>query len=438
MEAKLNKNSQTGPLYEKQRDLISVRWPKLWGDIAQAATNATIDYVENGDQSTLTVNGIHLSSCFDRQKEAGLQASLIPEYADQAWVYGCGTGDLPRVLLQRKNLRSLNVVLLNKAVFREGLAFFDHRDWMSDSRVNLFLAEGQEKLNAPLCSASACLRIAESTAERIRDMVVLELATPYINQRIRENETFKQQISENKDLLSTDADVAQLFDSKAKARFYVIGAGPTLSESFNYLNNRPKDVLVIAVDAALKPLLENGVVPDYVVSVDPMRDSIFAYLDIDPEKLGNTPLVYFPIVHRDVLQHWKGPRYVAYSSSPIYEDISRIAPKSRLFSAGSVLHPAVDLAVKMGARQVELFGADFSYPKGRTHAPGAVFSESIKVDRVQAWVRNGKGEEVPSTPNLVGYLRDLEHYIAQHPDVHFHNASRKGAEIQGTDYVEVL
>ena len=430
-------SAQINPLYGKQRELISARWPELWNDIAQAVTNASIDYIENGDQSTLIVNGIHLSSCFDREKEALLQASLIPEYANQAWVYGCGTGDLPRVLLQRKSLQSLNVVLLNKSVFREGLAFFDHRDWINDSRVHLFLAENQEKLNAPLSSASACLRVADPAAERIRDMVVLELATPYINQRLQENETFKQQIYENRDLLSADTDVVQLFDSKVKATFYVVGAGPTLAENFADIYNRPKDVLVIAVDAALKPLLENGVIPDYVVCADPIRDSIFAYLDIDSKSLENTPLIYFPIVHKDVLQHWKGPRYAAYSHSPMYEEISRIEPKGLLFSAGSVLHPAVDLAVKIGAKHIKLFGADFSYPKGQTHVSGAVFSENIKTDQAQTWICNGEGEKVPSAPNLVGYLRDLEHYIVQHPDVHFHNASRKGAKIQGTDDAEV-
>ena len=417
--------------------ILNERWPDLWQTISNTNSDLEIKLVQDGPQQTITVNGIHLSSCFNRQKEAALQASLIPEYASQAWVYGCGLGDLPRVLLQRKDIKNLNVVLLNKAMFLDSLVSFDHSDWLSDPRVHLHLAETQDKLNAPLCSAAACLQIAETSAVRIRDMVLLELATPYLNKRIHENETLKRQISENKDFVNMDARVAELFDSKAKATFYVIGAGPTLSEYFKYINDRPKNVLVIAVDAALKPLLNNGVLPDYVVSIDPTRDTVFAYLDIDSEKMAIAPLVYFPIVHGDVLQYWKGSCYIACSDSPMYEEIARIIPKSRLFSAGSVLHPAVDLAVKMGAQHVELFGADFSYPNGRTHVQGALYSSNLDAKRVQIWVRNGNGEEVASAPNLVGYLRDLEQYIANHQDVSFHNSSRKAAEILGTDYIEL-
>jgi hypothetical protein len=433
----LNNNPQITALYDEQTDLISSRWPTFWRDVEHAILNVTVEYVENGEQSTFIVDGIHLSSSFDRRKEAELQASLIPETADQAWVYGCGTGDLPRVLLQRKNLQILNVVLLNKAVFRVGLAYFDHRDWMCDPRVRFHTAEKQEHINVPMCSAAACLRVAESTAERIRDQVVLELATPYINQGIRENNTYISQIRQNTDLLKSDADVTDLFDIKAGATFYVIGAGPTLSDGYEYIKNRSNDIVVIAVDAALKPLFENGIVPDFVLGIDPDRDMMLAYLDFFNENMKNTPLVYFPIVHRDVLHHWKGPRYAAYSNSPIYEEVSLISPKSRLFSAGTVLHPAIDLAVKMGAKHIELFGADFSYPTGRTHVTGATFCESIEETAAQAWVRNGKGEKIPSIANLVGYLRDLERYIANHPNVHFHNTSQKGAEIQGTDYIEV-
>lgn len=416
--------------------ILKERWPVLWQAIMNACDKLEITFVDDEKQPTIIVNGIHLSSCFDRQKEAELQAGLIPEYADEAWVYGCGLGDLPRALLQRKTLQSLNVVLLNKMAFRESLAYFIHFDWLGDPRVNLYLAEEQDRLKVPLCSAAACLRIAEFTAERIRDQVVLELATPYINQRIRNNETFKQQINANRNFVDIDAPVSELFESKPEATFYVVGAGPSLSDSFEYLKNRPENVIVISVDAALKPLLGNGILPDYVVSIDPMRDSVIAFLDIELEKMKSISLVYFPIVHRDALRLWKGKRFVACSSSPLYKEVVSIDENNQLFSAGSVIHPAIDLAVKMGAEQVEFFGADFSYPKDRTHASGVLFGCNIDTTRVLAWVRNGKGEQVPSAPNLVGYLRELERYIADHHAVRFLNSSYIGAKIQGTDYFE--
>ncbi|MFV2055950.1 MAG: motility associated factor glycosyltransferase family protein [Thiohalomonadales bacterium] len=419
----------------KNLRILKQRWPDLWATIVNANDDLEIAWIEDGPQSTLIVNGIHLSSCFDRQKEAALQASLIPESSKIAWVYGCGSGDLPRVLLCRENLLALNVVLLNKFVFRESLIYFDHSDWMNDPRTLVYLASSQKGLQAPLCSSSACLRIAELTAESIRDQVVLELATPYINRRMHENKIFKQQIEENREYFDIDADISELFDTKFNATFYVVGAGPTLTDNFDYLKNRWADGILITVDAALKPLLENNIVPDYVLSVDPMRISVYPFLDIEPENMKTISLVYFPVVQRDALKNWQGKRYIACSKSPMYEDVRRIYSISPLFAAGSVLHPAVDLAVKMGAKNIELFGADFSYPKAKSHVSGALFAQNVDGQSVRSWVRNGEGQNVASIPNLIGYLRDLENYIADHLDVNFKNSSREGAMIKGVDYI---
>lgn len=41
--------------------------------------------------------------------------------------------------------------------------------------------------------------------------------------------------------------------------------------------------------------------------------------------------------------------------------------KGRLYCAGSVIHPAIDLVVKMGANKILLLGADFSFLDGKNH-----------------------------------------------------------------------
>jgi hypothetical protein len=132
-----------------------------------------------------------------------------------------------------------------------------------------------------------------------------------------------------------------------------------------------------------------------------------------------------------VLQRWPGARLAAYSASPLYQDIRRELPRGELFSSGSVIHPAADLAVKMGAACIKLYGADFSFPDFVTHAPGAAFTRRIQKNSRQVWVLNAAGERVPTNPNMRGYLRDLEHYIAAHPQVNFINTGRRGANIAG-------
>ena len=112
------------------------------------------------------------------------------------------------------------------------------------------------------------------------------------------------------------------------------------------------------------------------------------------------------------------------------------APRGILWSSGSVTHAAVDLAVRMGARRVELFGADFATPRGRTHVQGMPWGEKVSADATRTLVQSGRGHEIPSMPNLLGYLRDLEGYVERHPEVDFVNAGRDGALIRGVRYEE--
>ena len=158
---------------------------------------------------------------------------------------------------------------------------------------------------------------------------------------------------------------------------------------------------------------------------------------IDQRLAASILLVYFPIVHGDVLRLWPGKRLTAYSHSDLYKSVSRAYPKEILFSSGSVLHSALDLAVRMGASKVILLGADFSFPDGKTHVAGSPAFRKKQEVIDHHWVLNGHGERVATFANLRWYLRDLERYIAQNPQVHFINGSREGARIEGTSYLDI-
>jgi hypothetical protein len=189
------------------------------------------------------------------------------------------------------------------------------------------------------------------------------------------------------------------------------------------------EVLLVAVSTALAPLEARGIVPDVVVMVDthPLLIEHLRALQ-HPERLARVPLVYAADLDADVLAAWPGPRLAAHLALPGYAD----AKKARgvLFCSGTVAHTAVDLAVKMGASTVRLAGLDFAYPRGATHARGAAFAG--RRERGSVSVTSVVGELVSTDVNLLGYLRELERYVAAHPSVRFVNGSAAGARIQGT------
>ena len=122
-----------------------------------------------------------------------------------------------------------------------------------------------------------------------------------------------------------------------------------------------------------------------------------------------------------------------YSASPIYATL-RQHSRAQLYVGGSVIHPAVDLAVKMGADRITLFGADFAFPMNKTHAGWSDGDLGPRVNLARHWVLDGHGERVRTQLNFRSYLCELERYIAGHPEVRFFNSSRAGAMIAGTQF----
>lgn len=419
-------------IYQKNLSLIKHRFPEVGTKLDLAQLPESVEVVTNTPDATLRINGIHLTSAYDRRREAERQAGLIPLQSPLAWVYGIGLGDLPRSLLGRNELKQLNIVILNPSVAVAALTYFDHSDWLTDPRVVLHCGS-EAKLAVPLAANPACLILADASSASVRDRVFLELATPFIRrQHSSENPEIRERIAANERFIKDDGDVSSLFGKKLGATIMVAAAGPSLTHSLSQILHHRAQFPLLAVNSALIPLAKAGIVPDAVVAIDSDPKIISCFEGIDLHLFENVPLIYFPKVPEAVLAIWPGPRLVAFSEHPSYKAISKAYPRGKLFSSGSVIHPTVDLAVQMGATTVILSGADLAFPGGIEYAEGAGW-EKLASNGMQHWVADGHGNPVNTTAALRGYLRDLEDYIKTKPSVRFFNSSQDGAWIKGTE-----
>lgn len=419
-------------------ELIETRWPAVAAWLTSAEMPEDVGVYDDTPVATLRVEGIQLASAYDPRAEAELQARLIPLGSPRATVYGLGQGELVRVLLERAEIEVVRVVLMNPAVDRAVLATFDLTSVLSDRRVEVVRADDEFDLVPPFTLSPACLQLASDGAARLRDLIRLELATPRIRRHVQAQQAELQaRLAVNRALVERDGDVAELFGTAQGQEVLVAAAGPSLAEHWERLASRG-DRKLVAVDAALRPLLAAGVRPDVVVTCDTSEAGLKRLFDVEPMEVRATRLVYLPVVPNAILCAWTGPRLAAYADRALFAPLREALPRANLFLSGSVLHPAVDLACRMGAARVTLFGADFCVPESRTHVAGAALDRSLPDRRGRGiWVLNGTGQRVPSLANLVGYLRDLERYIQTRPEVVFVNASKSGAHITGAHYEEV-
>ncbi|MGV8918291.1 MAG: motility associated factor glycosyltransferase family protein [Pseudomonas sp.] len=420
--------------FQRNAEVLQRRWATLFTRLLAEDSESVHAEPMQGKDSTLSIDGIQLTSRHDRSAEARLQAASLPPASPTVHVYGTGLGDLQRVLLERTDLTRLCMYILNGALFKLILSQFDQIDWLSDPRVELSYAADDQEIRLPFFALPSELELADELNAKIRDRLVSEVHLNFNNREFNpQSPQILKRLKDSLQLLRSDRDVTELFSSQVGREIYVIGTGPSLEQQFEKLKairaQTPRP-LFISVDTAYRPLMDQGIKPDVVVSIDQRITA----LHLPPEQSDKIPLVYMPLSNPKVLRAWKGWRYASYSASPIYRKMREKNDRGQLYVGGSVIHPALDLAVKMGATHITLFGADFAFPMNKTHASWKDGDLGPGVNLARHWVLDGRGQRVKTQLNFRRYLSELERYIAQHPQVSFFNSSRDGAMIAGTRF----
>lgn len=423
--------------FQRNAAVIQSRWPSLFERLAREDGDSVKAELVEGLGSTLSVDGIQLSSRHDRVAEARFQAASLPD-SPVLHLYGTGLGDLQDALLQRGDLQRLQVHILNGALFVLVLHLLDQAQWLADPRVELCHAGDNAEIGLPYFALPAELVLADDFNAKIRDRLVSETHLTFNNTAFDVADAHLVELLQRSlPLLREDRDVAQLFGSRVGQGAFVIATGPSLQDrlpALKRIREQQERPLFIAVDTAYKPLLAAGIAPDIVVSVDHR----IRLHHLPSEASASTALVYMPMLDVETLASWRGPRYAAYSDSALYDSVRDTIPRGHLFVGGSVIHPAADLAVKMGMARVTLFGADFAFPGNRTHTGWDDGVLGPQVAAARHWVLDGHGQRVRTQLNFRGYLIELERFIARHPQVAFFNTSRAGAMIAGTDFDEAF
>jgi hypothetical protein len=175
--------------------------------------------------------------------------------------------------------------------------------------------------------------------------------------------------------ICAEADAAVLEGSFAGHPVFVAAAGPSLDANMVGLRRvRPGGVLV-AVDTALGPLTRADLAPDIVVSVDPSAINA-RHLAIDPVD-QRTFLVAEGSVEPAGLRRFEGRRFFfrVARHDPWPWLASQGIDRVQLKAWGSVLVTAIDLALRLGADPLVLFGADLAFTGDLSYCRGVAHEE---------------------------------------------------------------
>ncbi len=425
-------------LFSINLHIIQQRWPALAAALKLQSFDEFDANLVTGKNQTISVDGIQLSSRHNRMAEAQLLINQLPLDCKQVTVYGIGMGDVPSLLTDNKQIQNITVCPLNLGLFALLLSYTDQSEWLTDSRITVIELAYQHQIAESYIAITPDLLLPSNDNATLRDLLVFENNRQFANQQHQADDPqLIKRFNENSKYLALDPDASTLRLTHSQSNTLVIGAGPSLEDHYDYLRAQRalpsgKRPLMIAVDTAFKALSSQGIIPDILVSIE----SNITVSHLPKEIDDSVTLVYFPRVPSSVIEHWPGPRFNAYSKATLYDELDAKYPKLRLFTNGSVIHPAIDLAAFLNSKEITLFGCDFSYPNDKTHAFWEDGSLGPQVANAKHWVINGHGKKVATDLNFRAYLRSLEHYIRSRPQVKFYQSSLDGAHISGAQYRE--
>lgn len=160
----------------------------------------------------------------------------------------------------------------------------------------------------------------------------------------------------------------------------VIGAGPSLDKNIDAMREAAPGVLLIASDTALRPLLQHGIQPHFVVSCDPLKLNHRHFEGV--ASLGNAVLAYLPDTHAGILE-----QFALHSRRLCLHDLQSKLVQRLAGTMGirksfrrrmNVGYCAFILAQEMGCSPIVLAGMDLAVsPGGLSHARGTANASEV-------------------------------------------------------------
>lgn len=212
----------------------------------------------------------------------------------------------------------------------------------------------------------------------------------------------------------------------------IVAAGPSVEENIEELKRVKGRAVIFAVDSILRFLLDSGVEPDFVLSIDPNK-STHHFIRKAPITI---PLITYMESNHAILKIHKGKKIFCSQNKfveEIYKKVSKTPPN--ILPSGSVALVAFSVCLKLGINKIILVGQDLAYKDNQTHAGKARRVEFDKNTDVE--LEGINGESIRSRYDWKEFVMRYEDIISRYPDIKVIDAKRYGAKINGTEVMEL-
>jgi len=455
--------------WEKNSKILQQQYGGLFNELSSAPHfDIETETAPTGDL-TLKINGVYIHSQRDPEREGQRLAQSIENGDGPIIILGFGLGYVAQHAAHSaaqsvKNGRPVIIVEKNIALLRKAFELRDLTEFLSAKNI-IFVAGGT---GDGILNALSVVNELNKNDERpvpsiIRNRALIDLDSEWyknVEDKIR-TWTMKDKVNTatlkrfgKRWVRNLSRNMSSIRDFPGIARLknlntfpvFLAAAGPGLDKVKPFLKDIYEKCIVVAVDTSLRFFVQNGIQPDFVLTVDPQ---FWNSRHLDRCVCQKTALIVESAVFPPVLDLPFKRKFLCGSLFPLGTFIEKqVDIKGRLGAGGSVATTAWDFARSLGGKHIWIAGLDLAYPEYKTHFRGARFeekanAESARFNPVETWVvralrdgvpfkaKSSVGGQVLTDSRLSLYAAWFENQFSNNPQVQNLALFQEGLAVKG-------
>lgn len=373
-------------------------------------------------------------------------------------ITGFGDGSHVRYFLNESS-SGTNFLVAEKdpALLRETFSRFDCSDILSNERLMLGVGEIDDDFFRDIQGAaltnlsevnsvvySPLHSVDESYYDKMRNELVRQylVIRPLMEVNVRTATNIQENTLKNLNHLATAPDIGVFKDKFADTPFILVGAGPSLDESIDFLKEVQDKAIIVCSNSPFRKLLNAGIRPHLVVTADPMEPTLAGFQNISVEH--DVPLACPFSAFPEIVKLFSG-RIITWSTfNPIADYVKNfcgIGEGTKILEKGTVSGCVLDISKLFGCKNVYFVGQDMCIrDDGRYYSDDTSYSDSGA-----HFASSDKGQRLPGNTQdsvlvegrLFVYLKTFEQFIKDSENVDYYNLARTGVRIEGAPYMEI-
>lgn len=221
----------------------------------------------------------------------------------------------------------------------------------------------------------------------------------------------------------------------------IVSTGPSLSKQLELLKQNQDKFYIISVDASLKILLQNDIIPDFVTSLERVKATSEFFNFDAKDKLKDTYMVVLALTHEQTADNiLKNPHNrLCLCLKPLPFEVGfELHDKGYMGYGMSSANIALELALKLKCENIVFIGQDLAFGKdGKSHAKGHLYGENEQTQRCDYSIIT-KGWYEDSVPTMYVwemFRSQLQKLMLFYQDRDYYNCTEGGAWIEGCKHI---